>query len=100
MNENEQSLLVRSGEEFEVSLAAVPSSGHEWQIVTCPREIEFIARSYVQPSDDAHSAGGTSTCVFRFRASTAGQYTIPFVLKRSWEKRTISKRIFQVHVSD
>jgi predicted secreted protein len=100
MNESEDRLPVQSGEEFEISLAETPSNGHDWQLVTCPGGIEFIANSHVRPADDARSVGGSGAHVFRFQATAAGTYAISFVLKRPWEKRAIGRRVFQVHVSD
>ena len=100
MNEGEERLLVRKEDEFAISLTMMPSSGHDWHLVTCPLGIEFIDDSYVRPADDERSVGGAGAHVFRFRANAIGTFAVSFVLKRSWEKSAISSRIFQIHVSD
>jgi predicted secreted protein len=96
----ENRVLVRREEEFEIGLTSTPSTGYVWGLVACPAEIESVPIKYATPTNDTGSVGGTGTQVFRFRSTAGGAYTITFVLKRPWEKRSIDRRVFQVHVSD
>ena len=100
MDATENRVLVREGEEFEIGLTSTPSTGYVWDWVACPAEIESVPSKDARPVDDTRSVGGSGTQVFRFRATATGAYTIVFVLKRPWEKRSIGKRVFQIDVGD
>jgi predicted secreted protein len=100
MDSSENRVSPRKGEKFDISLSSTPSTGYIWELVACPAEIEFVPIKYATSTNDTGSVGGTGTQVFRFRSTAGGAYTITFVLKRPWEKRSIDRRVFQVHVSD
>jgi predicted secreted protein len=100
MDSSENRVLARKGEEFDISLSSTPSTGYIWDLVTCPAEIESVPIKYATFTNDTGSVGGTGTQVFRFRSTAGGAYTMTFVLKRPWEKRSMDRRVFQVHVSD
>jgi predicted secreted protein len=100
MDIKEDRLMVRTGEEFEVNLPTVPSSGHDWHLVTCPLSLEFVSDMHVRPVNDAVSIGEMGAHTFRFRATAEGSCSLSFVFKRPWEKRGIRKKTFQVTISD
>jgi inhibitor of cysteine peptidase len=98
MDANGDRVSVRQSEEFEVRLAATPTTGYSWQLVNSPPQIQPIGNSYVQSAQGQPVAGGSGVQVFRFRASQPGSYRLTFELKRPWESQAQQSRAIQVQV--
>ncbi len=89
-------MLAQIGLPFEIELKSGPGTGYQWQPVAVPEDIELLGSDY-RPTPGAQ-IGDPATQVFRFRASKAGQYSLRFVLKRSWEKESIRETVIDVDV--
>ena len=98
METNGNPVSVGQSEEFEIRLAATPTTGYTWQVVNAPPQIQALGNSYVQPTQGQPVAGGSGVQVFRFRALQAGSYTLTFELKRPWESQPQQSRTVQVQV--
>ena len=86
------------GDEFEVRLAATPSTGYIWEAQSLPEGIKLSGSDYERPSADTRP-GDPTTQVFRFRAQRAGDYTITFHLKRPWESDAAHSQTVSVKVT-
>ena len=100
MESSESRVVARKGEEFEISLTSTPSTGYIWDLVAYPTEVEVVPVSQAPSIERSRNIGGTGTQIFRFRATTAGSYTITFALKRPWEKHAASRHVLRVNISD
>ncbi|QLQ06755.1 MAG: protease inhibitor I42 family protein [Anaerolineae bacterium] len=100
METKENRIQTRVGEEFEIDLAATPSTGYLWNLRACPAVFETLPVERALPTDITYRVGATGAQTFRFRATAAGVYTMTFVLQRPWEKRAIRRCVFQVDVGD
>jgi predicted secreted protein len=98
MAEDAESMSVRAGVEFEISLPSTPSTGYDWQVASCPGEIQQAEGRYSPAANEPAIVGSAGMHIFRFRATVKGSFTIQFVLKRSWEKRSTRSRTFKVSV--
>ena len=86
------------GDEFEVRLKATPSTGYVWEAQSLPESVQLSGSDYEQPSPNPRP-GDPAIQVFRFRANRAGDYTITFVLKRTWESDVMQSRTVSVKIN-
>jgi len=91
-----QQITTAPGEEFVVRLAAVATAGYQWEVRTLPPGIRL--ENPAPENIPGDRPGGTVTEVFRFRAEKAGDYTITFDCKRSWEATVASTHTVTVRV--
>jgi predicted secreted protein len=89
-------ILAQTGLPFTIELKSGPSTGYQWQIPSVPEGIEPLGSEYV-PAPNAQ-IGDAVTQDFRFRANTAGHYSLRFVLKRAWESEPIRETVIDVDV--
>jgi len=76
------------GQEFIVSLKSTPATGYVWEVQNFPPNLVLSGSDYEKPKGDI-KPGSAVTQAFRFKAQAAGEYSITFVLKRSWENKAI-----------
>ena len=94
-------IIVRSGEEFSISLVSNATTGYRWKM-TLPEEqkiVKSLGSEYVAPQRTMMGAPGEE--VYKFKAVTPGKIKIDFVYKRSWESETApTRKIFTVLVQE
>jgi predicted secreted protein len=87
----------RVGEEFEVELEAVPTSGFQWQVAEVDAERARLVSDDVQATSER--IGGSALQRFRFEALALGEFEVRLALSRPWEsKPPIEERTFRVTV--
>ncbi|MBZ5675579.1 MAG: protease inhibitor I42 family protein [Acidobacteriia bacterium] len=91
-----QQITTAAGEEFVVRLPAVATAGYQWEVRTLPPGIRL--ESPAPETIPGDRPGDTVTEVFRFRAEKAGDYSISFAYKRSWEATVVSTHTVTVRV--
>ncbi|MEY5100696.1 MAG: hypothetical protein RJA36_3415 [Pseudomonadota bacterium] len=75
-------IAVNVGEQFSVSLAANPTTGHEWQPAFDLAWLVLLGREFTPPGS-ALGEGGSER--FRFQAQAAGTTRLRFAYRRPWE---------------
>ena len=85
------------GEEFEVELEAVPTSGFQWQVAQGnPASIRLLTDDIEVTSD---RVGGPAVQRFRFEALEPGEAELRLELSRPWEsKPPAEERTYRVTV--
>lgn len=88
-------ITVAVDSEFTISLKSIATAGYLWKIQTLPDTIQLLGAENEKPAADM-KPGDSTTQIFRFRVPRAGEYTITFMLARSWENKTIETRTVTV----
>jgi predicted secreted protein len=92
-----ETVIATVGEEFMVSLKSTPSTGYIWETFSLPEGIVLLGSDFEKPASNIQP-GDPVIQLFRFRALTAGEYVISFVLKRTWESNAIESHEVAVKV--
>jgi predicted secreted protein len=87
----------RIGEEFELELEAVPTSGFQWQVDDLdPERLRLVADDLEATTE---RVGGSASQRFRFEALGAGEVELRLALRRPWEsKPPVEERTYRVIV--
>ncbi|HNW91899.1 MAG TPA: protease inhibitor I42 family protein [bacterium] len=81
---DEQVLPARVGESVTVTLAANPTTGYQWQLVSpASALVRFVARDFVAATPGRIGGGGTET--WRFATIAPGTVFLDFAYVRPWE---------------
>lgn len=85
------------GEEFEVALEGVPTSGFSWEpALTEETRVTFLGDDVDAPVE---RLGGPALQRFRFSAREAGEVELRFVYRRPWESRPpVEERTIRVRI--
>jgi inhibitor of cysteine peptidase len=88
----------RVGEEFEIELESVPTSGFRWQVAALDAErLRLLADDEIVASTER--IGGAAVHRFRFQALAPGEAELRLALSRPWEsKPPAEEREFRVTV--
>jgi inhibitor of cysteine peptidase len=81
-------------DEFEVRLAATPTTGFKWQLGDVPQGVELLDTRFDQGVGAAPGDSGQQ--VFRFRVAQAGNFVLPFELKQPWSTEVV--RTHRLHI--
>ena len=76
-------LNVSPGDEIEVQLEEVPTTGYKWTQEGQPNDFLSMTKSDLALHDTA-VAGGGGKRTFRFRVTGEGQSTLSFTNRRPW----------------
>lgn len=96
------SLTVKQGETFEITLVANGTTGFNWDLVEIDTSFVLWTGSEYVADDNAEGMVGIGgTAVFRFQAVGSGATELKLVYRRSWEKdvEPVRTRIVEVTVS-
>jgi len=92
---------LKPGDQFEIALEANATTGFRWDVdigPTATGRVELVEETYDLDSSKV-GAGGVQR--FRFRAVRAGDATLTFRYRRSWEKdKARQQRDYRVHIED
>lgn len=88
-------ITARAGADCEVNLQSTPGSGAVWRYVPAS-DLPILVRQEMRPVGEG--VGGQAQQVFVFRIPQAGDVTLDFELKRSWEPQVRSRARAVVHV--
>lgn len=88
---NGKSLELKSGTTLVVRLAANPTTGYDWAVVSKPKALKLVKRTYLAAPPMRIGQGGTD--VFRFSVRS-GRGRLKLVYRRSWEKGKAPLRTF------
>ncbi len=87
----------RVGEEFEVEVEAVPTSGFQWQVAGLDAERLRLVSDDLDVTSDR--IGGSARQRFRFEALAEGEAEVRLALSRPWESNPpAEERTFNVTV--
>lgn len=92
----DESVQVRAGEVFTVSLESNPTTGYSWQPGFDPELLELVSSEFT-PESTLMGAPGTEK--FEFRALKEGQVEITMEYKRPWEDNVLEERTIQVKIA-
>jgi predicted secreted protein len=85
------------GEEFELDLEGVPTSGFRWEVAGLPDDKVQLVGEDVEAASGP--IGGSARERFRFRALAAGEAEIRFAHRRPWEsKPPAEERTYRVTI--
>jgi predicted secreted protein len=85
------------GEEFEVELEAVPTSGFQWQVTQLDAERLRVVSDDVEVTSER--IGGSALQRFRFEALAPGEVELRLALSRPWEsKPPAEERTYRVTI--
>lgn len=92
---NGKSLELKKGDTLVVRLAANPTTGYDWAIVSKPKALELVKSTFLVPHSNAVGQGGTD--VFRFSVRS-GQGRLELAYRRSWEKGIAPAHTFRLEI--
>jgi hypothetical protein len=93
-----ETIMVAAGREFTVRLKSDPRTRYFWRVYPLVKGIEFLGSCLEKPIDSIPS-GEKAIQLFRFRARTASEYTISFVLKGRTDRDAIQTHTVKVIAS-
>jgi len=96
LDDKEQNITVRKGQEFTITLDSNPTSGYIWVAAFNTYTINVISHDF-QPTSPK-LIGGSGKDVFTFKAISSGTTVLKMVCKRSWEQRFVAEKNFFIHV--
>lgn len=76
---------VKVGESFSVELDTIAGTGFEWNVVSCPKGIIFLGRTFSIDVDLPQIMGGLIKEIFDFMAIEKGTFIIRFDSKMYFE---------------
>ena len=85
-------LRVRVGEEFRITLDSNPTTGYRWSLAQPidKKILNLVSTEYIAPETDRVGAGGHE--IWIFRAIGRGSGTIALKYIRPWEKAEVPER--------
>ena len=83
-----ETIMVAVGREFTVRLKSDSRTKYFWRVYPLVEGVEFLGSCLEKPIDSIRS-GEKAIQLFRFRARTASEYTIRFVLKGRTDRDAI-----------
>jgi len=92
---NGKSLELNPGDTLIVRLAANPTTGYDWALVSKPKVLKLVKRTYLAAPPMRIGQGGTD--VFRFSVRS-GQGRLELAYRRSWEKGQAPLRTFLLRI--
>jgi inhibitor of cysteine peptidase len=92
-----QTVVVRVGEEVELSLPENPTTGFSWELSPGADAPYRLRREWFDATQGRVGAGGTRH--WQFEATNVGQGTIALSYRRAWESATAPTRTFALHVT-
>jgi predicted secreted protein len=96
-------IRVPAGKTAEISLQANPAAGYTWE-AELPAEsaelLELLGVDWGAPSHASSLAGAPSVQTFRFRAVAAGNATVLFRYRRSWESKSSDEKRVLFRIED
>jgi inhibitor of cysteine peptidase len=92
-----QAVVVRVGEEIELTLPENPSTGFSWQLSPNANAPYRLRREWFDATPGRVGAGGTRH--WQLEATHVGQGTIALSYGRAWESATAPARTFTLHVT-
>jgi len=94
---NGKSLVLKKGDTLVVRLAANSTTGYGWWVVSKPKVLKLLKRTYVMSGKPPYPPGRGGTSVFRFSVRS-GQGRLKLVYRRSWETGIASANTFQLKI--
>jgi predicted secreted protein len=91
-------ITVSLGQEFEIVLEGVPTSGFTWQLLNDQDRASIIKELGHEWKADTSVVGGRATEHLRFRALAVGEAGLRFQYRRAWESEAREERTFTVRV--
>lgn len=89
---------LRSGQRLDVALAANPSTGYTWQVVSSDPAIIPEVGEPGYKADDPGRLGGGGTMILHFQAAASGRTLLKLGYLRPWDTTTPPAKTFQVTV--
>jgi inhibitor of cysteine peptidase len=87
---------VRIDSEFKISLESNPTTGYKWEAKFDDNLLKLRSDTFHRPPDAIIGQGGTQT--FIFLPAKAGETTIDFLYKRSWEQTPATKKQYRITI--
>jgi inhibitor of cysteine peptidase len=94
---NGQEIQLHSGENFEIGLPEIPTTGFRWSLVSSG-EPACVALDNFYEQPDIHALDQQGTHYWRFEAAKAGLGQIELAYRRSWEQAQNAARRFTLNV--
>ena len=94
---NGKTLVLKKGDTLVLRLASNPTTGFGWWVVSKPKALKLLERTFVMSGKPPHPPGQGGTSVFRFSVRS-GQGRLKLVYRRSWEKGTPPSHSFALSI--
>lgn len=90
---------IKAGDFFKVELYAAGGTGYEWELLNKALKLVKVENSY-SVAETPNLAGGKMRTVYILQAKpgTAGQETVVFALRRSWQPANMAARTVSCEV--
>jgi len=92
-----ETVQVRSGEPFEITLSEPVTGGFRWRVSNIPPEVTLLDEHYAPP--DPGPLGSPGSRILRARAQAAGRYRLEFVLESATDPRPAREHRVEVLVA-
>lgn len=96
MDEKEQKIIVRKGQEFTITLDSNPTSGFKWVPAFNTYTINIISHNF-QPTSPI-LIGSPGKDVFTFKAISSGATVLKMGYKRNWEQQFVAEKNYFIDV--
>jgi inhibitor of cysteine peptidase len=97
-NMDGQTVTVKPGETFTITLTGNPTTGYGWQMADLNTAVlKILSEPSYKP--DTLMTGSGGTYVYKFEAVGAGTATIKFNYLRAWEKNKLPYKTFTITVA-
>jgi inhibitor of cysteine peptidase len=96
LDDKEQNITVRKGQEFTITLDSNPTSGYKWVPTFNNYMINIISHNF-QPTSPV-VIGGSGKDIFTFKARNTGSTVLKMVYKRSWEQQFVDEKNFLIDI--
>jgi inhibitor of cysteine peptidase len=97
VDDKEENITVRKGQEFTITLDSNPTSGYKWVPTFNTYTISIISHNF-QPTSPI-LIGGSGKDRYTFKAINSGSTVLKMVYKRSWEQQFVAEKNFFVYVT-
>jgi predicted secreted protein len=96
MDDKEENITLKKGQEFTITLDSNPTSGFKWVPAFNTYTINIISHDF-QPNSPIF-VGGSGKDIFTFKAIGSGTTVLKMVYKRSWEQQFVAEKNFFIDV--
>jgi inhibitor of cysteine peptidase len=96
MDDKEENIILKKGQEFTITLDSNPTSGYKWIPAFNTYTIKIISYNFHPTSSIV--IGGSGKDIFTFKAMNSGATVLKMVYKRSWEQQIMAEKNFFINV--
>src|SRR5438132_14142868 len=97
MDDKEENITLKKGQEFTISLNSNPTSGYRWLPTFNTHTINIISHNF--QANSPMLVGSSGKDIFTFKGINSGATVLKIVYKRSWEQQFVAEKAFFIIVT-